>query len=106
MDNGAHPALVNSDGDTPYDIAEDEDIQEVLQTATDSQGNNWLDHMSSYTMWLLYVPYPQWCHENKMAALFGGRLYWNNDELVSSRVTPSALFSIIQTYVLHFPLIS
>ena len=37
LNSGAYPALVNSDGDTPYDIAEDEEVQELLQAAIDSQ---------------------------------------------------------------------
>ena len=43
LNNGAHPALVNSDGDTPFDIADDEEVQDLLQGAIDSQGNYYLD---------------------------------------------------------------
>ena len=42
MNSGAYPALVNSDGDTPYDIADDEEIQKLLQDAINSQGNHQL----------------------------------------------------------------
>lgn len=40
LNNGAHPALVNSDGDTPFDIADDEEAQDLLQSAIDSQGKD------------------------------------------------------------------
>ena len=39
LDNGAFPAPVNNEGDTPYDLAEDyETIQEMLQDQVKAQG--------------------------------------------------------------------
>ena len=48
LNNGAHPALVNSDGDTPFDIAEDEEVQDLLQSTIDSQGNYYPGSCSLY----------------------------------------------------------
>ena len=49
LNNGAHPALVNADGDTPFDIAEDEEVQDLLQSAIDSQGSHYPELYSFIT---------------------------------------------------------
>ena len=38
LNSGAYPVPVNSDGDTPRDIAEDDEVLELLQGAIESQG--------------------------------------------------------------------
>ena len=39
LDNGAFPAPVNNEGDTPYDLAEDNDaIQDMIEEQVKAQG--------------------------------------------------------------------
>ena len=38
LDNGAFPAPVNNEGDTPEDLADDESIRDLLLEAVEKQG--------------------------------------------------------------------
>lgn len=42
---GAHVGAVNSEGDTPLDIAEEEAMEELLQNEVNRQGNVKVAHM-------------------------------------------------------------
>lgn len=46
ISQGAHVGAVNSEGDTPLDIAEEEAMEELLQNEVNRQGN------FSYSRWL------------------------------------------------------
>lgn len=40
VENGANVAAVNSEGEVPLDIAEEDDMVDFLQQEIDNQGNN------------------------------------------------------------------
>lgn len=56
ISQGAHVGAVNSEGDTPLDIAEEEAMEELLQNEVNRQGNTggWL------CLWTLNVFLKTW----------------------------------------------
>ena len=61
LNSGAYPVPVNSDGDTPRDTAEDDEVLELLQGAIESQG---------MMMWLLLVIHPSILMLNNQSTRF------------------------------------